>query len=271
MPAPIHSNRFASDEVAIDQCEHDLRNLGFTAPVAERRRALRGANLFVSRTFGRHVRSRSDGVHQDLIGCQLEGQALGERDNSGFRDVVRQKSCVSRPATSRRPIREVDDAATSQTTHVGRGRARTQERGSEVSFERRVPVSDRQLIERFRSIHRRHVDEDIQTAERVHGSIDNPFARVRLAKVTLNNECPAGQAADRDGVAHGFTARVAIDEGNVGSSSRQFGGNNGPDPFPTRDQRDSPVQLHMGVNGSRGVATRKRFSAAVSRIGIGRG
>ena len=32
----IDANRFASDEVAVDQCEHDFRNLGFTAPVAER-------------------------------------------------------------------------------------------------------------------------------------------------------------------------------------------------------------------------------------------
>jgi hypothetical protein len=38
---------------------------------------------------------------------------------------------------------------------------------------------------------------------------------------------------------------MAVDEGNVGARAGQLGGDDGPDPFSTRDQGDSPVQLHM--------------------------
>ena len=47
MPPAIHSNRFPSDEIAVHQGEHRLRNLGFSTPTAERRETLDCGKLFV--------------------------------------------------------------------------------------------------------------------------------------------------------------------------------------------------------------------------------
>ena len=47
VPSAIDTDRFAGDEVAVDEREHDLRDLGFSAPAAERRRALDGRELLV--------------------------------------------------------------------------------------------------------------------------------------------------------------------------------------------------------------------------------
>lgn len=47
VPAAVDTNRFAGNEVAVDERQHRLRDLGLAAPASERRRTLDACKLFV--------------------------------------------------------------------------------------------------------------------------------------------------------------------------------------------------------------------------------
>src|SRR3954466_3094616 len=99
--AAVDADCLAGDEVALEECQHAFGNLDLTAPAAERRRLCDGARFLFAGTWRRNDRPWRDRVDQYVVGGEFEGERLGERDGSRFRDEVRQVAVVSRTAALR--------------------------------------------------------------------------------------------------------------------------------------------------------------------------
>ena len=111
MPAAIHADGLAGDEVGLTEERDRLGDLGLTAPVADRRGFRDFVDFLLAHVGRRNDRTRGNGIDEDVVPCHLERQRFRERDDTGLGDVVRRKPCVARPAAPNQPVREVDDAA----------------------------------------------------------------------------------------------------------------------------------------------------------------
>src|SRR4029077_5397534 len=82
MAAAIDANRFARDEIAVDAGKNRFRNFVLAAPASERRRLLDLFHFAVARAWRGENRPRGDGVDENVVGGELEGQRFGERDRA---------------------------------------------------------------------------------------------------------------------------------------------------------------------------------------------
>src|SRR2546423_15626764 len=101
MPPAVDTYRLAGDEVAVEQPQHYLRDFDFAAPAPERRRVFDRLRLVAGRPGRRDDRSRRDRVDEDIVGRELRGENLGERDNAALGDVVRHVAEIPRTAAAR--------------------------------------------------------------------------------------------------------------------------------------------------------------------------
>src|SRR5213593_2264057 len=111
MPSAIDANRFAGDEIAVEQCMYGFGDLHLAAPPAEWCRLFDRFELVVCRLRRRDDWSWCDRVHEDVVGRELERERFGQRDHARFGDVVRQIAAISGTSALRHPVAEIDDAA----------------------------------------------------------------------------------------------------------------------------------------------------------------
>jgi hypothetical protein len=153
VPAAVDAQRFAGDEIAVEERAYALRDLHLAAPPPERRRLFDRRRFLGTRTRRREDRSRRDCIDENVVGGKFQREPFGERDDAGLRDVVRQIAGVPRAAAPRNPVAEVDDAAAALRAHMRRRRVRAEERGAQVHVHHRVPVDDGQIRERPPRVH----------------------------------------------------------------------------------------------------------------------
>ena len=77
MTATVDTERFARDEIAVDERQHRFGDFNFAAPASQGSGAFHAGELFVRRVLGRDDRTWSNRVYQDLIRRQFEGQCFG--------------------------------------------------------------------------------------------------------------------------------------------------------------------------------------------------
>ena len=91
----------------------------------------------------------------------------------------------------------------------------TQPGGAQVDSHLRVPVLERQGIDRLLAIDRRHVDEDVQPPEFSDRLFDNAPARLGLLQIGLDDERAPRQPAKRGGRFLRFGAGGPVYDGDV--------------------------------------------------------
>ena len=119
------------------------------------------------------------------------------------------------------------------------GGLRTQPGGAQVDSHLRVPVLERQGIDRLLAIDRRHVDEDVQPPEFSDGLFDNAPARLGLLQIGLDDERAPRQRAKRGGRFLRFGAGGAVYDGDVRPFAGELGGDDRADTPSAGDQGDS--------------------------------
>ena len=80
MPAAVHADRLARDEVGLDERQHGLGNFHFASPASHRRRGRDFVDLGLRQVRRREDGPRRDGIHEDLVARKLDLLALGERN-----------------------------------------------------------------------------------------------------------------------------------------------------------------------------------------------
>ena len=135
----------------VDEERDRLGDFGLAAPAAQRRGPLDRGVLVGGRARRRHDRPGRDGVHEDLVGGQLEGQRLGQRLDAGLGHVVGEEARIARPAAGRDPVGEVHDPAAARLAHVRHRRPAAQERGPQIDRQLAVPVVFVLVVERHRA------------------------------------------------------------------------------------------------------------------------
>ena len=77
-----------------------------------------------------------------------------------------------------------------------RCRVRKHERRAEVDRKLAIPIRNGQLVKRLRRIQRRHVDEDVEPAEREGHVFDERFTSQRIRYIGANDHrAPPARAA----------------------------------------------------------------------------
>ena len=126
--AAVDAHRFAGDEIAVEQSEHHLGDLisppqrpsGVASSTARRSSSLIDA--------GARIGPGCNGVHQNVVGSELERQCFRQRNHARLGDVVREIASIPRTAAPGGPVAEVDDAAAALRAHVRDGRVRAEKR-----------------------------------------------------------------------------------------------------------------------------------------------
>ena len=181
-----------------------------------------------------------------LSAASSSASAFGERDDAGLGDVVRKVAGVPRPAAPRNPVAEVDDAAAALRPHVrGRG-VRAEERGAQIHVHDRVPVVDGQVGEWPLHVDGRHVDEDVEAAERADHGLHQRRRAVRLREIGV--KCRRAPFRRAHGVDRpiGFRLRARVAERHVHASLRQLACDDEADALTAGYQRDFVGEIHVG-------------------------
>ena len=122
-----------------------------------------------ARTWLRGVRhSRTDAVHGDARGRQLQGQALGEADDAALGGRV--VGAVSGPLKASAGG-DADNAAASLLQHLRRHRPAAQERPEQVGADDPLPFALGHVLHRARGVDAGVVDQDIDLAETVEAGL----------------------------------------------------------------------------------------------------
>src|SRR5262245_64063365 len=122
---------------------------------------------------------------------------------------------------------------------------RTQERRAKIDVEGRVPVGGPQFVEWFPRVHRSHVDQDIEPAERVRCLRDRGTALVRRRKVGLDGDALAAKGADAVRALFGFVARARIGQRDVYAAPCELLGDKQADPPAAGDERRLATRIHF--------------------------
>src|SRR4029450_13988062 len=137
MPASIHADGLAGDEVGLTEERDRLGDFGLTAPVADRGGFRDFVDFLLAHVRRRDDRTRGNGIDEDVVPCHLKGQRFREGDYTGLSDVVRRKPCVARSAAPNQPISKVDDAAGARRPHVRNGGVRAEKGRTKVDVQER--------------------------------------------------------------------------------------------------------------------------------------
>ena len=184
------------------------------------------------------------GIDEDLIRGQLERQRFRQRDHARLGDVVRQVARIPGSAAPRHPVREVDDSAAARASHVRDCRLRAEPGGAQVDRHLRVPVLERQIVDRLLAIDRRHVDENVEPPEFRDGLLDDAAARLGLLQIGLDDERAPGQRAKRRRPFPPLRCARRDRRRDVRALAGELGGDDRADSASAGDQRDSVGEIH---------------------------
>ena len=237
------------------------------APAPERRGLSRRRDVpRRSSVGGAHNRPRRNGVHQDVVGGELERQRLGQRDHSRLRHVVRKIASIARaplPAVQSLklmmrppPCRRMCGAAASAQRKLPRRST------SSVA----VPVGRREIVERAPHVHGRHVDQDVEPSEFFSGGADERLARGGLRDIGLHD---LGTPARR---AHALERPVpprratGVAEHDVDAARGQLARHHEADALAAGDQRNLVGEFHEPqMQPRKHEDTKKKFSSSCFR------
>ena len=186
--------------------------------------------------LGRHDRTGSHGVDQNLIRRQLKRERLTQGDNPSLGHVVRQPAKIARPAAIRHPIRQVHDASSTDATHVGNRCTGAEPGGAKVNRHLPIPVGQVQLIERLFLVDRSHVDQHVEPPELIDGLADDALGRVRLREVRLQHNCATPERAYRVRGVLRLCPRRPVHQRHIRTRTSHFGRHHSADAFSAGDQ-----------------------------------
>ena len=119
-----------------------------------------------------------------------------------------------------------------------RRRVRAEERRPKVDVDNRAPVGGAEIGKRPLHINRRHVDQDVQAAERFHHRLHERFAGIRVGEVRLEGCRPATGAPHPLGGGFGLLARPRVARRDVSAARGEFAGDHLTDALAARNQSD---------------------------------
>ena len=112
------------------------------------------------------------------------------------------------------------------------------------TFDHRIPVGGVQLGERPLHVDRRHVDQDVEAAERLDDRRDQGRGGIRLRQIGLEGGSAAPGGAHGLDRQVGFRLRARVADGDVDAARRQIACDYQADAFAARDERDFVNELH---------------------------
>ena len=115
------------------------------------------------------------GGHQDVVLCQVFGEALGDGYSGGAGDGCGHRVCAGGSASQ---VGHVDDAAAADLAHLRDGLLDKSHRAPDLQLEVELPVLLTHLLEPLGHRGASVVDQDVQSAKPVQGSLYHPLGGV---------------------------------------------------------------------------------------------